>query len=168
MSEKTKSWKIGDQEFHPRYDFFFCPSHGLIVPRCFSDEWTTDEGCPCALWNEESCDEPLTPVYLDNLVPAANQVPQVQPDGGEREALRQKLLSRGTAEAICQEVSGLSPGIHEDVEDVRRALARILPPAPTVTAVPDAGCAVVGPPGLTSWSLEPPPDQPSHKETGGE
>lgn len=78
----TESWKIGDQEFDPRYDFFFCPSHGLIVPRCFSDEWTTDEGCPCALWNEESCDEPLTPVYLDNLVPA--QEPQVQPDGGER------------------------------------------------------------------------------------
>lgn len=61
--------QVGDKTFNLRLDFFLCPNHGLIVPRCFYDDWDTEQGCPVPTYDEEPCEEPLTPVYLDHLTP---------------------------------------------------------------------------------------------------
>lgn len=58
---------LGDQKFDLALDFFLCPSHGLIVPSKFDEEWNTERGCPVPTYHEERCDEPLTAVFLNTL-----------------------------------------------------------------------------------------------------
>lgn len=63
-----KQMAVGDQVFDLRLDFFLCPTHGLFVPSRFSEEWTTDEGCPVLVSDfEETCGEHLTAAFLDTL-----------------------------------------------------------------------------------------------------
>lgn len=76
MAERVRTLKLGDQEFDLRFDFFLCPSHGLIVPSKFNTNWTTDEGCPVPTYKEEPCGEKLTAVFLDTTA----EVPE-QPEG---------------------------------------------------------------------------------------
>lgn len=92
--------KLGDQEFDLRYDFFLCPSHGLIVPSCFDSEWDTDHGCPVPNYHEEPCDEPLVAVFLNKLFDAATE---------RAEATLTRLLSdeaQKAAEAVLVELVG--------------------------------------------------------------
>lgn len=95
MSAATK-WKFGDQEFDPRFDFFLCPTHGLIVPHRFSADWDSDCGCPVPTYDEESCDERLTAVFLDNLVPEARlREVEAERDAAIKEADRLKADHQG-------------------------------------------------------------------------
>jgi len=69
----TPQLVIGDQTFDLRLDFFMCPWHGLFVPFRFDEDWTTDEGCPVLMSDEQCCGLPLTPVFLDGLAGGKDQ-----------------------------------------------------------------------------------------------
>lgn len=57
---------IAGEKFDLRLDFFICPKHGIITPLKFAPGWwTTDEGCPVPVSDDERCREGITPVLLD-------------------------------------------------------------------------------------------------------
>jgi hypothetical protein len=64
-----KQLTAGGQTFDLRFDFFLCPTHGLLMPSRFSADWTTDDSCPVLDAAGETCDGWLTPVFLDSLEP---------------------------------------------------------------------------------------------------
>lgn len=74
---------LGEKRFDLRFDFFFCPNHGLIVPSEFDSEWNTDMGCPVPTYHEEPCDEQVQAVFLDSLFDATRKQ--------ERERLAERL-----------------------------------------------------------------------------
>ncbi len=63
--------QVAEQQFDLDLDFFLCPVHGLFAPGRFDAEWTTEEGCPVLMPDEEDCDEALTPVFLGHLLELA-------------------------------------------------------------------------------------------------
>ncbi|HYH54814.1 MAG TPA: hypothetical protein VD761_11860 [Solirubrobacterales bacterium] len=83
---------LGDQRFDMRFDFFLCPNHGLIAPKRFDSEWSTDYGCPVPTYKEDPCDEHLTAVFLDSLVSALRN------QGAEEAKQRMQTLERSIAE----------------------------------------------------------------------
>jgi len=67
MSELSLGSKIvigDDFEADLRLDFFFCPDHGIFIPSRFSMDWTTDEGCPALMSDEEQCGKTMRSVNL--------------------------------------------------------------------------------------------------------
>lgn len=70
MSELSLGSKIvigDDFEADLRLDFFFCPDHGIFIPSRFSEQWTTDEGCPVPggdSYGESTCEKTLRSVNL--------------------------------------------------------------------------------------------------------
>jgi hypothetical protein len=111
---KDRFMLLGDQRFDLRFDFFLCPTHGLIAPSRFDPDWTTDNGCPVPTYAEEPCGDHLTAVFLDSLLPALRK----QGAEEERERLRRELQAK--VEEAERRVAGESP------QDRRERLRELL------------------------------------------
>lgn len=45
-------------------DFWFCPRHGVFVPRLFGADFIDEEGCPVLMSDEEACGEPIKAINM--------------------------------------------------------------------------------------------------------
>lgn len=59
--------KIGELEMDLRLDFWFCPDHGVFIPRLFQYDWDSEQGCPVpggSSYGESTCGKDLRSVNL--------------------------------------------------------------------------------------------------------